>query len=94
MSRRVYCAIVLAVATTLPGCGLMQTARDATRESMQLFRPKPNDYRDMTQESDSEWNTVGDALRSERAIQNNADPFRNSLQTPKARSIERSLGVD
>ena len=90
MSRRVCCAIILALATTQPGCGLMQTARNATRESMQLMRPKPNDYRDMTQESDSEWNSVGDVVRGERTVSKGAD----SLLSPKARSIERNLGVD
>ena len=94
MSRRLCCVIALVVATAVPGCGLMQSAQKITRESMKSLRPNANDYRDPTQEVDSEWTSVGDATRSERPLERDPDPLRNVLMTPKARSIERSLGVD
>lgn len=94
MSRRACFAILLVVVTAVPGCGLMQSARSITRESMKSLRPNANDYRDTTNEVDTEWTSVGDATRSERVIDRDPDPFRNVLQSPKARSIERNLGVD
>ena len=94
MSRRVRCAIVLVVAAAMPGCGLMQSAQKITRESIKSMRPNANDYRDTSKEVDTEWTSVGEATRSERPLERDPDPLRNVLMTPKARSIERSLGVD
>lgn len=92
---RIFCVFVLAVFLSgLSGCGLMQTAQKMTRESMKSMRPNSNDYRDTTKMADDEWSVVGDSARTVRPLEKENDPVRDIIQSPKARSIERSLGLD
>lgn len=86
--------IVTALLTNLAGCGLMQSAQTMTRESMSMMKPKPHDYRDSTDESRDEWTEFGESARAMRPAEKDNDPLRNWLSTPKARSIERNLGVE
>jgi hypothetical protein len=92
--RTGWLCVVLAVSVCVPGCGLMQSARKVTRESMKPMKMRPNDYRDTTQEVEDEWTSVGRTASTVRGVEKDDDPFRKILMTPKAMSIERNLGIE
>lgn len=95
MSHRagLWCALMIA-AFCVPGCGLMQTTREVTRESLKPLKPRPSDYRDTTEESEDEWTSVGRTASTVRGVEKDNDPFRKWVLSPKARSIERNLGIE
>jgi hypothetical protein len=43
---------------------------------------------------DEEWSKMGRQMRGDAPAQQSWDPLRNVMMSPKAQSIERSLGVD
>ena len=86
--------VASALCGMLAGCGMIETTKRATAESMRQLRPRPNDYRDTSSEAKDEWTSMGEVARSYRPSQKEDDPLRNVLLSPKARSIERNLGVD
>ena len=97
MSRRLCCVIVLAVlSTSLSGCGLMQSARTMTSDSMKMFRPNPKGYgsNDTNDTSNSNWSSVGNMARTMRPKESDSDPLRYIMLDPKSIEIERSLGIE
>ncbi len=92
--RKGWLCVVLAVGVFVPGCGLMQTAKNVTRESMKPLKMRPNDYRDTTQEVEDEWTSVGRTASTVRGVEKDDDPFRSMIMSPKAMSIERNLGIE
>ncbi len=76
------------------GCGLVQTTKEVSHESMKMFRPKPNDYRDPTSETEDVFSELGKSAQSMRPAEKSNDPLRKILLSPKAQSIERNLGVE
>ena len=94
MSRQLCCVIAIAVlATSLPGCGLMQVTRKMTSDSMKMFRPNPNGYGD-NDSSDTNWSSVGKMARTMRPKESDSDPLRYIMLDPKSIEIERSLGIE
>ena len=94
LNRTGWLCVVLAVGVCGPGCGVMQTAKQVTRESMKPMKMRPNDYRDTTQEVEDEWTSVGRTASTVRAVEKDDDPFRKMLMSPKAMNIERNLGIE
>lgn len=95
MSRRLNGLCLVAVlCLAVPGCGLMQSAKNVTRESMKPLKLRPSDYRDTTNESDDEWTSVGRTASIVRGVEKDNDPLRKKLLSPKALSIERNLGIE
>lgn len=94
MSKRAGWLCALMVVLCLPGCGLMQSARSMTRESMKSMKARPNDYRDTTQETEDEWTNVGRTASTVRGMEKDDDPLRKWMLSPKAMSIERNLGIE
>mgnify|MGYP003394200250 CR=1 FL=1 len=92
--RTGWFCVVLAVGVCVPGCGLMQTAKNVTRQSMKPLKMRPNDYRDTTQEVEDEWTSVGRTASTVRGVEKDDDPFRKMIMSPKAQSIERNLGIE
>ena len=93
-SRAVWLCVVLSVILSLPGCGLMQTAQNVTRETMKPLKLRPSDYRDPTTEVEDEWTSVGRTASTVRGVEKDDDPVRKLIMSPKAISIERNLGID
>lgn len=94
MSRRAsWLCVLLGVAVCMPGCGLMQSARMMTRESLKSMKARPNGYRDTTEEADDEWTSVGRTASTVRGVETDDDPLRKLMLSPKAMSIERNLGI-
>ena len=95
MSRRAsLLCVLLTVAVCVPGCGLMQSARMMTRESMKSMKARPNGYRDTTQEVEDEWTSVGRTASTVRGVEKDDDPMRKIMLSPKSISIERNLGIE
>ena len=95
MSYRVGLLIGLIVCgLCLPGCGLMQTTKSITRESMKPLKLRPNDRRDTTNDTEDEWSSVGRTANTVRVVEKDSDPLRKYLLSPKARSIERNFGIE
>ena len=94
MSKRTGWICALVIVLCLPGCGLMQTARSMTRDSMKSMKVQPNGYRDMTNESEDEWTSVGRTASTVRGIEKDEDPLRKWMLSEKAMSIERNLGIE
>lgn len=86
------CALIIG-GLCLPGCGLMQSAKNITRETMKPLKLRPTDYRDTTGEIDDEWTSVGRTASAVRGIEQDRDPVRKIISSPKALSIERNLGI-
>jgi hypothetical protein len=85
---------LLVLTLFVPGCGLIRAGKDMTAATAKLVTPRPNDYRDSTGEIDEEWASVGNTANSIRGLEQDKDPLRKWLTTPKARSIERNLGIE
>ena len=85
---------ILAVCLCVSGCGLMNAAKDITRESLKPMKMRPNDYRDTTSETEDEWTSVGRTANTVRGVEKDEDPFRKYMLSPKARSIERNFGIE
>ena len=88
---------VVVIATALSGCRVMDAGNEFIHGTWQLFRPKPTDFRDGTsEEADSdEWSIVGELGRGDQERERDPDPWwQNHVMSPKARSIERNLGID
>ena len=85
-------------ASLMLACSLFATGCASTEgmmhESFRIFKPRVSDYRDETQEVDEEWDSVGKAARSNRPLENENDPLKEWFMSPKAKSIERSLGYE
>jgi hypothetical protein len=60
-----------------------------TRETLRTMRPRTTDYRDPSDDPGDEWSSVGVEARGDMPMDKGGDP----LYSPKARSIERNLGV-
>ena len=90
--RAVWLCVALSVC--LPGCGLMQTAKNVTRESMKPMKLRSSDYRNPTDETQDEWTSVGHTANAIRGIEKDNDPLRKYMLSPKARSIERNFGIE
>ena len=94
MSKRTGWLYGLIVVLCVPGCGVMQSARNVSRESMKSVKVSPNGYRDTTQEVEDEWTSVGRTASTVRGVEKDDDPLRKLMLSPKAISIERNLGIE
>lgn len=92
--RAGWLTVIVALSVCLPGCGLMQTAKSVTRESMKPLKLRPNDRRDTTNDEEDEWTSVGTTANTIRGVEKDNDPLRKWMLSPKARSIERNFGIE
>ncbi|MCX7422741.1 MAG: hypothetical protein NT013_24825 [Planctomycetia bacterium] len=97
MSRRACVGILFALLCIgLPGCGLMQSARKMSSDSLKMFKPNPNGYgsNDSSNPASTEWSGVGNVARNIRPKESDSDPLRYIMLDPKSIEIERSLGIE
>ena len=84
-----------AVLVSVSGCQLVDAGQEMQRAAWSIFRPKPFDYRDVTEEDDDLWAFVGEEGRADRPVERDPDRFwQEHVISVKARNIERSLGID
>ena len=86
---RIPFIVALVISLCLPGCILTS----AVKETLTMFRPSSDDGWDPTENPDPQWDSVGVEARGGQALEYENDPSRKWLMSPKARSIERNLGI-
>jgi hypothetical protein len=91
MFRTVLLLVVLAISQT--GCALMEPVQTFSRGIGKTLKPRGTDYSSPGDDVDSQWDFVGVEARGDRPIEIDNDPFRNGLMSPRARAIERNLGI-
>lgn len=82
--------IAALVAACCPGCSSLDGSAKALRPQSRDYADYANDER----EFNDEWASVGMQARADQATDHEADGLSKYLQSPKARSINRSLGVE
>lgn len=88
-------AIIAILITSNAGCALVRPVQEISQETMRSMKPNPHGgYRDTTEEPDDEWSFTGTGSRNLRPMEHEEDPLKSHIMSPKARSIERSLGID
>lgn len=88
-------SIVAALLVSSTGCTVLDIGRDAAVRTTRMFRPNPRDMDDSSDDDEAQWDFVGKEGRGDQAREVDPDPwFKKYIQSPKARSIERNLGVD
>jgi hypothetical protein len=88
----VCCGCVLSA-----GCGLFSAGREMSKASVDQFAPRTHDYRDDVNDSDEFVDphvAVGREARGHLPPDHESDGLSKYIASPKARAIERSLGVD
>ncbi|MCG6156751.1 hypothetical protein [Rubinisphaera margarita] len=78
------------------GCTQQLGMRNMFKESFASLKPDGKaDYDDGTDDAEEEWiEEAGVEARGDRPMEKDNDPFRDLLMSPKARSIERNLGIE
>lgn len=76
------------------GCALADLGRSIADETTKMFTPKSRDYFDETEVGEDQWSQAGKEGRGDRAKDHESDALTGLISSPKARGIERNLGVD
>ena len=91
MSRDRVVVTVGLLIVGLIGCTSFPTFKDGSSKGQ-----KPPSLSDMCSDDDTEESWVreaGNEARGDRPIETDNDPLRNLFSSPRARSIERNLGI-
>ena len=93
MMRVAMCLVVLVLSC---GCSVFKAGKEMTQESARMLRPSARDYRDDANDERQQdaWGTVGVQARGAQPVEHESDGLTRFTQSAKARSINRSLGVD
>ncbi|MCA9041073.1 MAG: hypothetical protein KDA65_12045 [Planctomycetaceae bacterium] len=85
---------ILSTTLLFSGCQTIQTdANKAMMETKRQLRIKPSDYNDGTEDLDEDWSFVGEQGRGDMPKEKESDGLTNFLESEKARSINRNLGI-
>lgn len=84
------------VTVSSTGCALTEPLKPVGRYAKDLFTFRGTDYSHPAYEKDPYWvSDVGSEARSDQVREEDPDQwYKKYLMSPKARSIERNLGVD
>ena len=91
LSYAVFC-ILLALQS---GCEMLKEGRLTATRAINSFRPNLRDYADNANDENyvDEWSQAQEA-RGDRPVEKESDGLTNLTSSPKARAINRSLGID
>ena len=92
MPGRMFALTVFACLGFTSGCMTPPTT-DSDAPKSSLFGGASSSAGQATAE-DEEWSKMGRQMRGDAPVQQTFDPLRDIMASPKAQSIERSLGVD
>jgi len=93
-SRIVVTGVLLGV-LWLSGCAMVEPTQHAVSSSLEMFKPNTNDYRDSTLDDEDAWDIVGKEGRGHLEAEKDPDGWwQKYIMSPKARSIERNLGIE
>jgi len=89
-------AICLVVSVLACGCSVFKAGKEMTQESARSLRPSARDYRDDVNDERQQdvWSSVGVQARGGQPVDHESDGLTRFTQSAKARSINRSLGVE
>ena len=96
MQSRWICVGIFSIALSCQtGCSLVTSGADAMRQTSRYVKPRPFDHKSMADEENDNWEWVGDDARGSQKRE--ADPdrwWKKYVQSPRARDIEKNLGID
>ena len=85
---------VILLSAVASGCATAEPSAGVFSESMKSMMPSTGGYRDSTQEEGDGWEIVGKEGRGHMAPDKDPDPWwQQYVMSPKARSVERNLGI-
>jgi hypothetical protein len=87
---------LLAVATLFPaGCELIEASNRSLKASMDALRPRSGGYADGNVEGNEDvWNNGSFEGRADQPMEKESDALTKYIDSPKARAINRSLGIE
>jgi hypothetical protein len=92
MSARILApAFVVCIGLT---SGCVTPSKDDSDVPPAAARGTGNSLPGDTSAQDEEWSKLGRQMRGNQPVEQTFDPLRDIMVSPKAQSIERSLGVD
>lgn len=93
--RSLLFTFVAVASSGLPGCSLMEPWGAAWHDMKRMAMPKTSDRRELTEESQEQWNFVGEEGRRGQEVEKDPDQwYRKYIMSEKARSIEENLGFE
>ena len=90
MPSRMFALMFIVCLGITPGC-MTPSKND---EDSVFSTHAPNSSAGAATKEDEEWSKVGRQMRGDAPAPQTFDPLRDIMASPKAQSIERSLGVD
>lgn len=91
--RSLFALTAVAAMLMSTGCALLQPVQEMSDFVKTSLKPRGHDYRMTADEATGEWDFVGIEGRGDKPLEKSNDPLRHSLMSPKAREIERNLGI-
>ena len=91
--RKMGFALLPMAGIACAGCALVDAGRGLTDSTIKMFKPRPTDYRDLTEEEGDEWASVGQEARGDRPLVDENDALKPLIMSKKAQAIERNLGL-
>lgn len=87
-------SLFVSICATFTGCALVDAGKEMTDSTLSLMEPNPRDYDDAAPMVAENWSEYGKDARSDRPTDKIDDPINKWTLSDKARSIERSVGVE
>lgn len=77
------------------GCAAIDETKETAGETIKAFTPKSGGYKNSNDDFvEDEWAMAGREARGDQSKDHEHDKLTPYLMSPKARSIENSLGID
>jgi hypothetical protein len=93
--RFLCCVVLCALSAAQIGCALVQQGTDVASSTLKSVRPNAKGYADDNNEDFVDtWSEAGEEGRGDRPLEKESDGLTPYLESPKARAINRSLGID
>jgi hypothetical protein len=89
-----FALILVFSVVAVPGCMIVDEVQEITRQSLKTLKPRASGYRNWNEEEGDGWEFVGKEGRGHQAMQQENDALIKKMQSAKARSIERNLGIE
>lgn len=93
--RLPLCVLLCALGAAQTGCALVQQGSDVASSTLKSVRPNARGYADDNNENYVDtWSEAGQEGRGDRPLDKESDGLTPYIESPKARAINRSLGID
>ena len=93
--RFLPCVALCALCAAQMGCAIAQQGTDMANSTLKAVRPNARGYSDDNNEDYVDtWAEAGQEGRGDRPLEKESDGLTPYIESPKARAINRSLGID